>query len=112
MLDKLIFALEKLTALLTSQRTVATIAGVAVLAVAMWGIIGPLLGVAVAAAPDDPAIEESVAQWLTVAVTAMTGLLSILALISKLVDGLVDYPPSLERTDYENLRQPQIEPTE
>jgi hypothetical protein len=100
MLEKAIFAIEKLAALLTSQRTVATVVGVVVIVGMVWVIVAPLVGMEAGEMPTEEELEASIGQWLAVISTAAVGIVSVLQLVKALVEGMNERPPSLNSDDY------------
>ena len=105
MLDKLLFAIEKFAALLTSQRTLTTVVGVIVVVGMAWAIIAPLMGIEGGELPSEEALEASIGQWLAVIATAVTSMIAVLRMVSSLVEGMNERPPTLKSEDYEGIRK-------
>ncbi len=109
MLDKLLFAFEKIAALLASQRTLAAIAGIVITLASLWRIVAPLFGVVTDGLPGDTELESVVAVLVAGATTFIVAIGMMLSLLKSLIDSLEIAPPSLIRSDYENLRKPSAE---
>lgn len=105
MLNKLKFAVEKFTALLTSQRTQTTAVGVVVLVGMIWKIAAAILGVEAGELPSEDELKLTIEQSFTVVATAMTSMIGVVVLIARLVEGMNERPPTLNSSDYENIRK-------
>lgn len=105
-MDKFWFALEKVLALVLSQRTLASLTGIIAIAVVLAKIGGPLLGYATDDLPDDAKIEAVAAAWLALIGVVVTSILQISKLVQAMLDSIEKSPPSLIRGDYEGFRKP------
>ena len=105
MLDKVLFAIEKFAALLTSQRTLATVVGVIVVVGMAWAIIAPLVDIEVGEKPSEEELASIIGQWLAVIAAAITSMVAVLRMVSNLVEGMNERPPTLKAEDYEGIRK-------
>lgn len=103
MVDKLKFAFEKFFALVTSQRTVGTLVGLALIVFLVQNGMVVLTG-GEAWEFDEEAVTASVVELLAVASMVITAIIGVLQLTKTGVNNIQKQPPSLNRRDYEFSR--------
>jgi len=95
-MDRIIFAAEKLAALVVSQRFMAVVVGMVVILVSVGGIV-----TGVEASVDETELAGLVASVATQVGAGLLGLVAILTLVNTLIKSVEQRPPSLRRDDYE-----------
>jgi uncharacterized membrane protein affecting hemolysin expression len=100
-MDKLKFALEKILALVTSQRFLTTVVGIVLIIIAVQGIAASVFGFEPWQAPDDAELTSQIEVLIAQVATVITSVLAIVGVVAPLIRGYVERPPTLNRADYE-----------
>jgi len=90
-------ALEKLVALLTSQRTVTTLVGVVLMLVMLSNAVGVLAGWEQIPLPDEAALQARIAEITGTLALFLTALGGVLGLVFNLQRTIHRDPPTLKR---------------
>lgn len=99
-MDKLKFALEKLLALVSSQRFLVTIVGIIVIVILAQNLVAGVFGFDPWNAPDEADLTARIEALIGQAVTIITALLSIVGAVVSLNSSYGGRPPTLNRDDY------------
>lgn len=99
-MDKLVFALEKLIALISSQRFITAVVSIVVIVVVVQGIAAAVFGFDPWQAPDEADLNARVEALVAQAVTVLGALLAIAQVVTTLIKGITERPPSNVRADY------------
>lgn len=103
MLEKIKFAIEKFSALVSSQRTLATVVGAVLIVVLVQNVVVVVTG-GEAWEFDEESVSRAVGEAVTLIVPVLAGVTAVLNLIKPLIDSIEKRPPSLIRENYDGRR--------
>jgi len=96
-MEQLVALVEKVAALISSQRFVTTIIGVIVIAALFQGAIADFFGVEPWQMPDEATLETQITGIVGHALTLLAAILSVLKLFAGLQQSISTDPPRLSR---------------
>lgn len=89
----LLVLLEKIAALIGSQRFLTTILGVIVVVVLLQNAVAAMLGLVAWDMPDEATLTAQLAEVLGVLITFVTAIMGVLQLLTKLQESIISDPP-------------------
>jgi TRAP-type C4-dicarboxylate transport system permease small subunit len=104
-MEKVFAFVEKLVALVTSQRFITTLVGLIVAGVVMFNLVMPLFQTNFdeVDVPDSEMLTAQLTAWIAQAAAAVTFFLGLFRMLATLVQSIENEPPQLSR-DYAALR--------